>query len=1370
MAQRIQKFQGGGKPRTIKRNKDNIDLDEYISRLEKNRDLLIEHVEDSLGKKLKDNEKEEIYKAYGEMLKGYDNGDLTPDLNNTSNIMSNKKYESDIKFGEYNPYNYVQNFFNDVLQKMDPVKEPDKWNSSKGLSSLVNKRLFNGKETFDKNFIYLDDDYNEETGKRGTKGRSDALIQIIPGLKTDIQELNTDDKTRESLLQSIQKFEKALKDGVIENKERLALSNIGIDPDLYFANTYEQPKEKIEKEEETEYDKALEDFNNLKKQQTTDLLKKYNQYMSLPAIEGQSLNISNWTPPAFKIRIPEELGPYHQRWNRQAMEALQNFLSTNNIYNTSKYSNEFWNSPVNMNQFGFQGIDKVNYKQDGELIPLIDPTWTNAQFFRYLMDLYTTEHEKYDQRPKLEYGRYAGQHIMNTDNGYIRLWDPYRKIMQNIPISQIDPNDLVAIYPEFKQLYTQSNKNGGILKAQFGMVFTEPVKSNEQIEAEKKEQKEQKEKEEKESNLKGKTEEKYNIDTRVIKPIKNPEDLKASDWIRLSSIGSDVIGLVSAWVPGYGTAVSAGSGLLSTIGNTTADIMEGQNFGQVVSGIGLGLGSTIMGLIPGFGSATKTAKIIKSLVKYTPLLLSVVGTAGAAPEIVKSIKKIGSEDLTVEDWRNISHGLQLVVGLNRAAASNTKLNYLKSKDSGGKYVESNKKYSIKTKDGKDLEINSNTLKSLRNAKTPEEANTILKNSLGKEVKIATRTTKFRKKEVLPELPKLVEQGKWDFSRVDSRFKPNGNWFSDANMLQRQVNAELTLSNPYSWLKGKNLNIYNRTKPTPTPTPVIRGYLQQPHSERYNRLLDQKFDTNGIPITPERLQAMGIWKKGGRLPFNKKDDAVVKAQGGINTNWLLLNTGNGQANSEFRGHLNSNASSAIQNGKLDRSSGYTGDIATTSATLTDAYNQQQKYYNTHKIWDDVISAYNYYVNQNPNKTDEDFKNWYNNEVSSLRNYKKTNWNQKYNSSGWNDYNNRFNILYRNYTTGFDPNPKYLGNYGKSTWERYVNTFANDNEFKDYRNGIVGKTNMYMDNNGLLQINNPSTNSTDNKPSNNDSRDNKPKGIITGAQTKTGKGNDIDYKVSDWDIRLLSALKLIGVNTTNAINRKLKKDSLTHYLTDVGEVTSPVVGAYDIMQSKKNQSADLRYLGKDPQFTDLDKILAFKSDLNKQARQIENEGLLADTKRRQETYEQNRKLYYDSVMARIKNANENKARINETNRLRAEVDIAANLKRNKNWSDFITEMQDYRQKKIDNLRNIKYNIIQQRADNKYKEMVKDAYEKAYKASLKPGFDQSTDPDYQNYIKIAEQAEIDRENYINSALYNITGIGGYIPYKSSAKSKLK
>jgi len=83
--------------------------------------------------------------------------------------------------------------------------------------------------------------------------------------------------------------------------------------------------------------------------------------------------------------------------------------------------------------------------------------------------------------------------------------------------------------------------------------------------------------------------------------------------MRAGALAADVAGLISSFVPGYGTAGAAVSGVASTGLDMAADVIDPSvTKGQVALNAAANLAFGIVGLIPG----GKVWKVTKNLAKY----------------------------------------------------------------------------------------------------------------------------------------------------------------------------------------------------------------------------------------------------------------------------------------------------------------------------------------------------------------------------------------------------------------------------------------------------------------------------------------------------------------------------------------------------------------------------------------------------------------------------------------------------------------------------------------------------------------------------------------------------------------------------------
>ena len=281
---------------------------------------------------------------------------------------------------------------------------------------------------------------------------------------------------------------------------------------------------------------------------------------------------------------------------------------------------------------------------------------------------------------------------------------------------------------------------------------------------------------------------------RQIASQRKPGDTEftATDIARISAAGMDVASALSAFIPVYGTAISAGTGLISSLTNFGADMSDKSvSAGDMWKNLGTNIAMDAVGLVPGFGTAGKAGKITKTLIKYVPKIVTVLSAANAlSPESRASWAKLASnESLTVKDWQNIAAGCSALAGVSRGAVghfnAHTMAKGTKTKD-----------FNITASDGKQYKVTAEQLETLKKQKSLEDVN-----------------KEFKKLHPDAELGSFFRNGKWqqlrhlhfnnpqvksvyDFSRLN-----NQGTFSNSNIwrVARENNLRgisLDVKNPY----------------------------------------------------------------------------------------------------------------------------------------------------------------------------------------------------------------------------------------------------------------------------------------------------------------------------------------------------------------------------------------------------------------------------------------------------------------------------------------------------------------------------------------------------------------------------------------------
>lgn len=322
---------------------------------------------------------------------------------------------------------------------------------------------------------------------------------------------------------------------------------------------------------------------------------------------------------------------------------------------------------------------------------------------------------------------------------------------------------------------------------------------------------------------------------RQIASQRKPGDTEftATDIARISAAGMDVASALSAFIPVYGTAASAGTGLISSLTNFGADMFDKSvSAGDMWKNLGTNIAMDAVELVPGFGTAGKAGKITKTLIKYVPKIVTALSAANAlSPESRASWAKLASnESLTVKDWQNIAAGCSALAGVSRGAVGHFNAHTMAK---GTKTKDSN----ITASDGKQYKVTAEQLETLKKQKSLEDIN-----------------KEFKKLYPDAELSSFFRNGKWqqlryyfnnpqvksvyDFSRLN-----NQGTFSNSNIwkIARENNLRgisLDVKNPYknSLLKQPSKpskKKYERPRATAKSKQQVTNSPLNNSPERYN---------------------------------------------------------------------------------------------------------------------------------------------------------------------------------------------------------------------------------------------------------------------------------------------------------------------------------------------------------------------------------------------------------------------------------------------------------------------------------------------------------------------------------------------------------
>lgn len=280
--------------------------------------------------------------------------------------------------------------------------------------------------------------------------------------------------------------------------------------------------------------------------------------------------------------------------------------------------------------------------------------------------------------PKIDDETYAIPGTYNYDNWSLITYNPVSRQYKETSMLANDALKKIAYAEYDRRKKTPTNKEGGIIKLQYGGFVEDGSVYNAYREQFAKKKEEKKQQIQAKAKATDRTPEQVEAGER--KPMADGQDWEYEDYARLVSAGADVGSMIASFVPGYGTAASAALGVGSTIGNFTADLAdESVGVGSAFLNAGAGLGMDLVGLIPGLGAAGKGSKIVKNLLKVAPKLITIWSASTSFAPAMQAFNKLkdkGAKEMTVEDWKALANGLTAAAGVTRwgAAAAKNKIN------------------------------------------------------------------------------------------------------------------------------------------------------------------------------------------------------------------------------------------------------------------------------------------------------------------------------------------------------------------------------------------------------------------------------------------------------------------------------------------------------------------------------------------------------------------------------------------------------------------------------------------------------------------------------------------------------------------------
>lgn len=629
-----------------------------------------------------------------------DKGDrITTDDLNTMGKRQQKKYST------FSANRQVATFFNKVGTALRDARKnkPTTQNQSNAFNLskhgfLANWTTANNPAGGEFNLSpYLEKDtLDETTGLRGTTNRAAYLKEQIENYLNNVGNYDfsgTPFKDRETYISKLRAAAQNLENGY-NSEDVIALNQAGIGNEFlskFFATGAEQKK--------TEVQQAVEDLMKIQQQQQAQKIIDRRNQLQYEADRDKFFSQYQASNP-FQSREPSI--PLPLSYTRQAVEeaAIKKF---NADPNNKEAVREAIRQYINIPQLSKFIRGKSNLiLQDGTDITaqhITNNLDLAAQANLFINPMYLDEQGK----SILPNGYYVLPGSEDYDNWTYIAYNPNTRQYQEQSMLLNDELKKRMAYSEYDKRNKKSNE---AQKHQLGGTFKD-------MESRRNKAQEEKQKVEQKSYATGRTKEQIESDQAP-----HTEWSKA-DLLRLGAIGGDVASLIAS-MTGVGSVASAGIGMASTAANQAADMAEGMGFLESLGNNAVSYGLDALSLIP-FARAAKIPKTIKAIAGFAPKLMAIISTAQGisnAPEITESLSKLNSsESLTVEDWRNIANGIQIVLGgtaaTHRASKAKSHVDAARTNDEW-----------LKTEQGY-RRISEQDMKKLREAATIKEQNTIL---------------------------------------------------------------------------------------------------------------------------------------------------------------------------------------------------------------------------------------------------------------------------------------------------------------------------------------------------------------------------------------------------------------------------------------------------------------------------------------------------------------------------------------------------------------------------------------------------------------------------------------------------------------------
>lgn len=745
---------------TIKINGVDIDRNDYISQLNQQYDSFFNTYKDMWNKK----QQQEILNQRNALLQNIQNGNINQIDGNTIKFNNSDNTGIDMTPDGAGAINagYAGKIGGWMVNQAKVNRKVNKFDSN-SLTKAWTDYVFGGSTTPDKQ-SWIDRDPAGKDGKRGTNGRVAATLEFLNSLDlnkyTDFDPALGDIN---SVKANIENLKAKLSDGVLNNDDYAAAQRLGFNlrailsdnldmaktnslsdiPDTTSDSTTDITGNSTTDENMTDEQRLL-DYGN-QALDTTALWNIVNGWgkhddidiitsnRTFGALDSDSffnirlLNDTQWKNDAYKLAdyyqntfFPKFFTDYFQgKSDGEIKQILNSDFGNNKVYGMYQKDNE--EGFKNYGEFISGYLTLAIKNKIRRLAGTRDAQFLNSSDFNSLQPIlndsgdetgYWTVPRTLDEKTGTvlgfnpNTGNYKRIYIGNYKKGLYLPWLKSKGI--SIPgEQQSQENQTVQQSQESQQSQqpqeadTPSNKHGGILKGQYGMIAgiddtdwdryinkkqntnnhktnTNASHSDNQAHTSHRQYSTASQQIIKDAQAKsegyqslGDKQKKQEEDSKdaTRKEFYNQKgsftiDPTTAQGREILGAGLDLIAMISSFAPGLGTATSLATGLSASALRAWNKYRDDNNFSwSDVLTTAADIGGTALGAIPGLGAIAKS-KRLQTSARIIMGSLAGMGIYSNSNDIVNKLEKAASgEELTIQDWQQIGGFVSSILGL-----------------------------------------------------------------------------------------------------------------------------------------------------------------------------------------------------------------------------------------------------------------------------------------------------------------------------------------------------------------------------------------------------------------------------------------------------------------------------------------------------------------------------------------------------------------------------------------------------------------------------------------------------------------------------------------------------------------------------------